>query len=140
MADPKYMLFTHQPTCITVKSTGTIDGKPNDASTTLTKEGNCFVYTISAELGFRITHDRAWEIIEVQELSGTQTVSLNVLPLGSVALADLREVLTVGPGARDIQTRQFGAGETVAIKTTGTGPTEFRIYVREYMAHQKGNN
>jgi hypothetical protein len=140
MADPIYMLFTHQPTCIVIKSTGTIDGKPNDASTTLTKEGSCFVYTISAELGFRITHGRAWEIIEIQNASNTQTVSVNTFPTDSVALADMREILTLGNGERDIQTRQFGANELVAFKTTGTGPTEIRIYVREYMAHQKGNN
>lgn len=139
MADPKYLLFTHQPTCITVKSAGAIDGKPNDLSNTLEKVGNCFIYTVSAELGMRITHDRPWEILEIQNIGPTK-LHVNVLPISSVALIDLKEILVVDPEQRFIETRQFGAGEIVAFETKGAGATEFRIFVREYMAHQKGNN
>jgi len=139
MAEPKYMLFTHQPTCIVVKAPGLIDGKPNDASNTIVKEGNCFIYTISAELGMRLTHGRAWEIIEIQNIGAT-ALELHVLPSGSTSVADIKKILDVPVSDRMIETRQFGANEEVAFKTTGAGLTEFRIYVREYMAHQKGNN
>lgn len=133
MADPKYMLFTHQPTCITVKSDGQIDGKPNDASNVLSKlDGGCFVYTVSAELGMRLKHSRAWEILEIQNI-GPSALEVHVLPLGSTALADIKKILDVPVGERMIETRQFGAHEEVAFKTVG-GATEFRIYVREYMA------
>lgn len=130
----KFLIFQWQPTWITIKSDGLIDGKPNDATAVWTKVDGGFVLTIPAELGARISHDRAWEILEIQTMTSALTV--HTFPLGSEALIDMKEILSLTAGERSPVDRLFAAKEEVAFKTDG--PTDIRILVREYKSHAVG--
>ena len=127
--------FTWQPTWITIKADGQIDGKPNDATAAWTKVDGGFMLTIPAELGARISHDAAWEILEIQTLTSALTV--HTFPFGSEALADMKEIISLVAGERSPVDRLFAAKEEVAFKTDG--PTDVRILVREYNSNNKGS-
>ncbi len=129
------MIFSWQPTWITIKADGLIDGKPNDATAEWTKVDGGFLLSIPAELGARISHTSAWEILEVQTM--TSALSVNTFPFGSTALADMKEIISLAAGERSPVDRLFAAKEVVAFKTDGV--TDVRILVREYNANNKGS-
>lgn len=129
------LIFSWQPTWITIKADGQVDGKPNDATATWTKVDGGFKLDIPAELGARISHTSAWEILEIQSM--TSGLIVNTFPFGSEALADMKPIITLAAGERTPVDRLFAAKESVAFKTDG--PTDIRILVREYNSNNKGS-
>lgn len=130
-----FLIFQWQPTWITIKADGQIDGKPNDSTAEWSSVDGGFMFTIPAELGARLSHGRSWEILEIQSMTSGLIVS--TFPYGTSGLLDAKPILTLATGERSPVDRLFAAKEEVSFKTDG--PTDIRILVREYNPNNKGS-
>lgn len=131
----KFLIFTWQPARVLLQGDACgFTGADNEGNISYDKNNKFFKFFLTA--GAKLKHDRQWELISVQALTGGVITLFTKDPVGADEQAT-KPVGTIAANTEEIFNRVFGAGEELIIKSADA-PASVMFLVREYNPSKRG--